>query len=1403
MKNHKFTKFAIGVICASILFTGFHKENVAQAQEAVNQVTDAQQEQSYQYLSELDDVKNKTHIGYGNLIINGSTSGEKIHLRVDGEKIVLNKGIGAHATSTVVYDISKYSNKLTRFITYLGVDARRGDGGNGVKFTISVSDDGETWQELYQSKVLKGNQNAEFVDLDVKGKKYLKLYAHDNGNQAQDHAVYGDARLKTEDYNVGVENNTPFKTLREYDNIISQAKPEENLSNNLPMVYEREFVNRIGYYALQTLYENKEQKEAIEFLRTNRIAMSYFINGGPLVQGNGASADKSMIAFSKIYQKHKDKLKDGREDNFYLRLAISVASAYSYPENVRFWMTPNKEEDPVKRFETYLELSKENGVMDDAGSSGKNSTWSSKQFRELPIPLMRWVVDTRMNEDELKWLADYALETRKLGDPKKHFLDAYTYIEYKNSFGYADQKYYAPENHDKWNNKYKFDSYFQDYGKDIRRMWIVFEEGAVCGGLAKTYANLAEVFGRPSVVVGQPGHAATVTWEYSEKNKKYMWNIQNDISGWALSHSEYNNYLLGWGASKYSKDEPASYTVMASDAIAEYDKYIQANQYVLLANSYKENKQKESIYEKAIKIQKINVDAWEGLVSTKLDNESLKSTDYLEVAKRIMKELKYYPRAMEDLLRVIQPKITDPQEVAQFDMIRFNSLSDAEKATEKESTQPNICVAVAQNLLKKDTTRLASFSFDGKNAGKIMLDKKYDESSIQVRYSIDGGKHWTETKEHQIQLTEDEINQLTDKNDIKVGLVGLEANYTIDLVKGKSPKANNIYRNDWENLFVGSTDYLEYSTDAGKTWKDYQLKVKNEERFAGNVTVQLRYKNHATSIKSEADTYTFIENDDTPTRTYLPLNQVSLVSFSSEQNNTDQAAKNLIDGNANTVWHSKYNIKDNKEYVVEFKEPSYISELEYLPHSANGRWKTVEVYTSIDKDNWEKVAEVSLKNSDELKSIPLTCEKPAKYLKIKGLDSWGNTSGEEDKYFSGRMLNFYCDITKETLPLATVSYSTTDKTNQNVVATIQLPEGCQMVEGEASFLFEKNGMHTFKYQDKNHHLYEVVAKVDWIRKAQLQGSVTYSTTDPTYDNVVATIGNFEFDDVYVVNNNHSLTYTFTENGEFEFELADSYGNTGIVKAVVTNIDTIAPKAHIEYSITEWTNEDVIATLKADEGETYTILNNGGKDTYTFTQNGTFTFEIQDAAKNKAKIIATVDWIDKAKDEIKAQYSVQDKPSDPITVTLQVHPKKHEIVNNDGLNTYTFTENGTFIFQIRLLDSGKIVEYEVKVDSILVPEPSPDLEPEVKPDPDESPNLEPEVKPDSEQNHIPEVKPTPQTPSASDQEQDKLQGQVQPSKEQEISIKSPKTGDEIKLLIPLMGLSISLVAIFVTMKRKKI
>ncbi|HZG83435.1 endo-1,4-beta-xylanase [Paenibacillus sp.] len=73
-------------------------------------------------------------------------------------------------------------------------------------------------------------------------------------------------------------------------------------------------------------------------------------------------------------------------------------------------------------------------------------------------------------------------------------------------------------------------------------------------------------------------------------------------------------------------------------------------------------------------------------------------------------------------------------------------------------------------------------------------------------------------------------------------------------------------------------------------------------------------------------------------------------------------------------------------------------------------------------------------------------------------------------------------------------------------------------------------------------------------------------------------------------------------------------------------DDVPPTATVSYSEEGPTNGDVVAVLVPSEP--VTITNNGGSLSYTFTENGSFTFEFVDAAGNAGTATATVANIDK-------------------------------------------------------------------------------------------------------------------------------------------------------------------------------
>lgn len=64
--------------------------------------------------------------------------------------------------------------------------------------------------------------------------------------------------------------------------------------------------------------------------------------------------------------------------------------------------------------------------MDEGGQTDGDGKWSSAQFKALPVPLMRWVMGNRMHDDEIMWLADYALEQKSKGNNYLILADAYS-----------------------------------------------------------------------------------------------------------------------------------------------------------------------------------------------------------------------------------------------------------------------------------------------------------------------------------------------------------------------------------------------------------------------------------------------------------------------------------------------------------------------------------------------------------------------------------------------------------------------------------------------------------------------------------------------------------------------------------------------------------------------------------------------------------------------------------------------------------------------------------------------------------------------------------------------------------------------------------------------------------------
>jgi hypothetical protein len=306
----------------------------------------------------------------------------------------------------------------------------------------------------------------------------------------------------------------------------------------------------------------------------------------------------------------------------------------------------------------------------------------------------------------------------------------------------------------------------------------------------------------------------------------------------------------------------------------------------------------------------------------------------------------------------------------------------------------------------------------------------------------------------------------------------------------------------------------------------------------------------------------------------------------------------------------------------------------------------------------------------------------------RAVDEAGNIETSQTKIFK----------IDQSVPTATVAYNTTTPTNQDVVATITASEDVTITNngGSNGHSFSENGSFTFNFVDAAGNTGLITATVTNIDKVVPTATVAYDSTAPTNQDVVATITASE--DVTITNNGGSSSYTFTENGSFTFEFIDATGNTGSVTATVANIDRIAPTATVAFNKTTPTNQDVVATITANE--LVTITNNGGSSSYTFTDNGSFTFEFIDAAGNIGSDTATVANIDRIAPTATVAYNTTAPTNQDVVATLTAS-EDVTITNNGGSNGHSFSENGslTFNFVDAAGNTGSITATVTNIDKV--------------------------------------------------------------------------------------------------------
>lgn len=120
---------------------------------------------------------------------------------------------------------------------------------------------------------------------------------------------------------------------------------------------------------------------------------------------------------------------------------------------------------------------------------------------------------------------------------------------------------------------------------------------------------------------------------------------------------------------------------------------------------------------------------------------------------------------------------------------------------------------------------------------------------------------------------------------------------------------------------------------------------------------------------------------------YVDRSTWRVASVSSE--NAGEEARNAIDGDPATIWHSRWSTAATKhphEIVIDMASMLVIDKFIYTPrNSGNGRIKDYELYFSKDGKNWENKVTGTFLNTSAIQTV--TLEKPvtARYFKLIAL----------------------------------------------------------------------------------------------------------------------------------------------------------------------------------------------------------------------------------------------------------------------------------------------------------------------------------------------------------------------------------------------------------------------------------
>jgi len=267
----------------------------------------------------------------------------------------------------------------------------------------------------------------------------------------------------------------------------------------------------------------------------------------------------------------------------------------------------------------------------------------------------------------------------------------------------------------------------------------------------------------------------------------------------------------------------------------------------------------------------------------------------------------------------------------------------------------------------------------------------------------------------------------------------------------------------------------------------------------------------------------------------------------------------------------------------------------------------------------------------------------------------------------------------------TIVYTPPTLTAGEVIAAISFNKSNVTIlnnNGNNMYIFENNGIFTFRFVDRYGNEGQMQASVNWISNSRpYVTNLVYdpSTVTNTPVNVTLQINEaiqgapsgWELDGTRTI-----LTKEFPNNDSELLVFYNDLGLSGTAEIIIDWIDNEPPVCDVLYSTTSPTSQNVISSLTNCNK---TIVMTTGSSIYTFMENGEHMFYFADRAGNTGSVEAKVTWIDKEPLIAYMNYSPSTFTPYSVTATISFNKSGVTITNRSG-NEYVFDDNGAFLFR---------------------------------------------------------------------------------------------------------------------------